>query len=66
MVGNLVGTPGMNTAILAFGTMIASLLGTTGAAMLLVRPLIRANEDRRRTSTSSSSSFSLSQTSAVR
>ena len=47
VVGNLVGTPGMNTAILAFGTMIASLLGTTGAAMLLVRPLIRANEDRR-------------------
>lgn len=48
VVGNLIGTPGTNTAILAFGTMIASLLGTTGAAMLLIRPLIRANEDRRR------------------
>jgi Na+/H+ antiporter NhaD/arsenite permease-like protein len=48
VVGNLVGTPGTNAAILAFGTMIASLLGTTGAAMLLIRPLIRANENRRR------------------
>jgi Na+/H+ antiporter NhaD/arsenite permease-like protein len=48
VVGNLVGTPGTNAAILAFGTMIASLLGTTGATMLLIRPLIRANENRRR------------------
>jgi Na+/H+ antiporter NhaD/arsenite permease-like protein len=48
VVGNPPGTPGRNTAILAFGTIIASLLGTTGAAMLLVRPLIRANERRRR------------------
>ena len=47
VVGNLVGTPGTNTGILACGTMIASLLGTTGAAMLLIRPLIRANENRR-------------------
>ncbi len=48
ITGNLVGTPGTNTAILAFGTAIASLLGTTGAAMLLIRPLLRANADRRR------------------
>jgi Na+/H+ antiporter NhaD/arsenite permease-like protein len=48
VVGNLVGTPGTNTAILAFGTLTASLLGTTGASMLLIRPMIRANRDRRR------------------
>ncbi len=48
VVGNLVGTPGTNTAMLAFGTLKASLLGTTGASMLLIRPVIRANQDRRR------------------
>jgi Na+/H+ antiporter NhaD/arsenite permease-like protein len=45
--GNLVGTPATNTAILAFGTLSASFLGTTGASMVLIRPVIRANEDRR-------------------
>jgi len=44
---NMVGTPAINTAILAFGAGIASLTGTTGAAMLLVRPLIQANLKRR-------------------
>jgi Na+/H+ antiporter NhaD/arsenite permease-like protein len=44
--GNLVGTPATNTAILAFGTLSANLFGTTGAAMLLIRPLIQANRDR--------------------
>ncbi len=44
--GSLVGTPKLNTIILAIGTCIASLMGTTGAAMLLIRPLIRANEHR--------------------
>jgi len=48
VVGNLTGTPGTNTAILAFGTMIASLFGTTGASMLLIRPAIVANQDRKR------------------
>jgi Na+/H+ antiporter NhaD/arsenite permease-like protein len=47
VVGNLVGTPTTNTALLAFGTFMASLLGTTGASMLLVRPMIRANQDRK-------------------
>jgi Na+/H+ antiporter NhaD/arsenite permease-like protein len=37
------GTPWTNTGVLAFGTAIASLVGTTGAAMILIRPLIRAN-----------------------
>ncbi|HSK41976.1 MAG TPA: sodium:proton antiporter, partial [Arenibaculum sp.] len=45
--GNLHGAPGLNTAILAIGTVLASLMGTTGASMLLVRPLIRANDNRR-------------------
>src|SRR3981081_4155314 len=46
VTGNLRGTPLVNTAILTFGTMIASVVGTTGAAMILVRPLIRANAAR--------------------
>ncbi len=45
--GTLVGGPVVNTAILLIGTAIASWMGTTGAAMLLIRPLIRANEDRK-------------------
>lgn len=45
--GNLHGSPGLNTALLALGTMLASIMGTTGAAMLLIRPLIRANDNRR-------------------
>jgi Na+/H+ antiporter NhaD/arsenite permease-like protein len=45
--GSLAGTPMMNTALLAFGTAIASLMGTTGAAMLLVRPMLRSNEHRK-------------------
>jgi Na+/H+ antiporter NhaD/arsenite permease-like protein len=44
--GNLVGTPATNTAILAFGTLSANLFGTTGASMLLIRPLIQANRHR--------------------
>ena len=45
--GTLVGTPKLNTALLAVGTTLASAMGTTGAAMLLIRPLLRANESRR-------------------
>ena len=48
VAGNLVGTPTTNTGLLAFGTLIASALGTTGASMLLIRPMISANQDRRR------------------
>ncbi|MDD6088934.1 MAG: sodium:proton antiporter [Desulfovibrionaceae bacterium] len=47
LTGRLVGTPGVNTAILAIGTILASWMGTTGAAMLLIRPLIRANAHRK-------------------
>jgi Na+/H+ antiporter NhaD/arsenite permease-like protein len=46
--GNLQGTPAVNTAFLGAGTLLASWTGTTGAAMLLIRPLLRANESRRR------------------
>ena len=46
VVGSLRGTPLVNTGILLIGTLIASWMGTTGAAMLLIRPLIRANEWR--------------------
>jgi Na+/H+ antiporter NhaD/arsenite permease-like protein len=46
VTGNLRGTPLVNTAILAFGTSIASIVGTTGAAMILIRPLLRANAAR--------------------
>ncbi|MCA3185196.1 sodium:proton antiporter [Cupriavidus sp.] len=45
--GNLHATPRLNTGILALGTVLASLMGTTGAAMLLIRPLLRANDNRR-------------------
>jgi Na+/H+ antiporter NhaD/arsenite permease-like protein len=46
VTGNLRGTPLVNAVILAFGAAIASVVGTTGAAMILVRPLIRANAAR--------------------
>ena len=46
ITGDLRGTPGTNAGILAFGAGIASLVGTTGAAMILIRPLIRANAGR--------------------
>ena len=45
--GNLSGTPLLNTGILAVGAVLASFMGTTGASMLLIRPLIRANDNRK-------------------
>ncbi|KLT72472.1 sodium:proton antiporter [Neisseria arctica] len=45
--GNLHGSPKTNTTILAIGTVLASLMGTTGAAMLLIRPLLKANDNRK-------------------
>ena len=44
--GNLHGSPALNTTILAIGTVLASVMGTTGASMLMIRPLIRANDNR--------------------
>jgi Na+/H+ antiporter NhaD/arsenite permease-like protein len=46
VTGELRGTPLVNAAMLAFGTLIASVVGTTGAAMILIRPLLRANAAR--------------------
>ena len=45
--GNLHGSPRLNTTILAIGTVLASFMGTTGAAMLLIRPLLKANDNRK-------------------
>ena len=47
--GNLHGTPALNTIILMIGAVLASFMGTTGASMLLIRPLIRANDHRKHT-----------------
>jgi Na+/H+ antiporter NhaD/arsenite permease-like protein len=44
--GRLRGTPIHNTLLLALGTGLASIIGTTGAAMVLIRPLLRANASR--------------------
>jgi len=46
--GALAGTPLANTALLAVGAVLASVVGTTGASMLLLPPLLRANESRQR------------------
>ncbi len=47
VAGNIRGTPTSNTALLAVGTAMASVVGTTGASMILIRPLLRANDNRR-------------------
>lgn len=47
LTGSLSGKPASNTVILAIGTVLASVMGTTGASMLLIRPLLRANEHRK-------------------
>jgi Na+/H+ antiporter NhaD/arsenite permease-like protein len=44
--GNLRGTPAANGLLLLAGTVLASIVGTTGASMILIRPLLRANDDR--------------------
>ena len=45
--GNLHGTPLVNSGILLIGALLASVVGTTGASMILIRPIIRANDNRR-------------------
>jgi Na+/H+ antiporter NhaD/arsenite permease-like protein len=45
--GNLHGSPLSNGLILVFGSLLASVIGTTGASMVLIRPLIRANDNRK-------------------
>lgn len=45
--GHVAGTPARNTALLALGAALASVMGTTGASMLLIRPLLAGNEGRK-------------------
>lgn len=45
--GDIEATPRNNTLFLAFGGLIASFIGTTGAAMLLIRPLLNTNHERK-------------------
>ena len=45
--GNIHGSPGTNTALLAIGALMASVIGTTGASMVMIRPMMRANDNRR-------------------
>ncbi len=47
--GDLKATPAVNTAFLAIGAVIANVIGTTGASMLLIRPLLRTNSERKHT-----------------
>jgi len=46
--GDLVATPLTNTGFLAVGAVLASVVGTTGASMLLIRPLLQTNRERAR------------------
>jgi Na+/H+ antiporter NhaD/arsenite permease-like protein len=45
--GDLAGTPKVNTIMILIGGVLASFMGTTGAAMLLIRPILKANEWRK-------------------
>jgi Na+/H+ antiporter NhaD/arsenite permease-like protein len=45
--GDLVATPLTNASFLAIGSVLASFVGTTGASMLLIRPLLQTNRERR-------------------
>ena len=46
LAGDLRATPQTNTAFLAVGTVLASLIGTTGASLLLIRPVLTTNRER--------------------
>lgn len=45
--GSLHGSPGLNVVLLLIGAALGSVMGTTGASMLMIRPLIRANDNRK-------------------
>src|SRR5437899_1536783 len=47
LTGDLEATPLTNSVFLAVGTLLASFIGTTGASMLLIRPLLQTNRERR-------------------
>jgi Na+/H+ antiporter NhaD/arsenite permease-like protein len=44
--GSLKGTPAVNSLLLLIGTLLASIIGTTGASMLMIRPILRSNSWR--------------------
>jgi Na+/H+ antiporter NhaD/arsenite permease-like protein len=46
LTGNVIASPWHNLAFLATGAVLASWIGTMGASMVLIRPLLRANSDR--------------------
>lgn len=46
VAGNIHGTPLVNAGLLLVGAMLASVIGTTGASMILIRPMLRANDNR--------------------
>ncbi|MBW7857931.1 MAG: sodium:proton antiporter [Leptonema sp. (in: Bacteria)] len=46
--GTLSGSPTQNSIFLFTGSLLASIIGTTGASMLLIRPLLRANQNRKK------------------
>lgn len=50
MEGDLAGSPRINVGLLAIGTLLSSWIGTTGASMLMVRPVIKMNSWRKRKS----------------
>ena len=56
--GDLAAHPLTNTTFLAVGAALASFIGTTGASMLLIRPLLQTNDERKHTSCTRSSSSS--------
>lgn len=47
--GDLRATPRVNSLFLALGAVLASLIGTTGASMILIRPFLRTNSERKNT-----------------
>jgi Na+/H+ antiporter NhaD/arsenite permease-like protein len=47
MDGDLEATPAVNTMFLALGALVSSVIGTTGASMLLIRPLLHTNSERK-------------------
>ena len=47
MSGDLAGSPRINVGLLALGTILSSWIGTTGASMLMIRPIIKMNAWRK-------------------
>ena len=56
--GDIKAMPSVNTLFMAIGAVLANFIGTTGASMVLIRPLLRTNHERKNIPTSRSSSSS--------